>query len=92
MTSSQIWAATRKSWVMKSMERFRSRRIRSTPPSFNELRIRGGEISVRVRNLARVPTPDMLIDAIPPDARPPREPGEPIAPVGAVPPTDPPIH
>lgn len=69
-----------------------SRRIRSTPPSFNELRIRGGEISVRVRNLARVPTPDMLIDAIPPDARPPREPGEPIAPVGAVPPTDPPIH
>lgn len=33
-----------------------SRRIRSTPPSFNELRIRGGEISVRVRNLARVPT------------------------------------
>ena len=69
-----------------------SRRIRSTPPSFNELRIRGDEISVRVRNLARVPTPDMLIDAIPPDARPPREPGEPIAPVGAVPPTDPPIH
>ncbi|MFC0102543.1 metallophosphoesterase family protein [Sphingopyxis terrae] len=69
-----------------------SRRIRSTPPSFNELRIRGGDISVRVRNLARVPTPDMLIDAIPPDARPPREPGEPIAPVGAVPPTDPPVH
>ncbi len=69
-----------------------SRRIRSTPPSFNELRISGGEISVRVRNLARVPTPDMLIDAIPPDARPPREPGEPIAPVGAVPPTDPPVH
>ncbi|MGN6595651.1 metallophosphoesterase family protein [Sphingopyxis terrae] len=69
-----------------------SRRIRSTPPSFNELRIRGGEISVRVRNLARVPTPDMLIDAIPPDARPPREPGEPIAPVSAVPPTDPPVH
>ena len=69
-----------------------SRRIRSTPPSFNELRIRGSEISVRVRNLARVPTPDMLIDAIPPDARPPREAGEPVAPVGAVPPTDPPVH
>lgn len=69
-----------------------SRRIRSTPPSFNELRIRGGDISVRVRNLARVPTPDMLIDAIPPDARPPREAGEPVAPVGAVPPTDPPVH
>ncbi|MBU7590820.1 MAG: metallophosphoesterase [Sphingopyxis terrae] len=69
-----------------------SRRIRSTPPSFNELRISGGEISVRVRNLARVPTPDMLIDAIPPDARPPREAGEPVAPVGAVPPTDPPVH
>lgn len=69
-----------------------SQRIRSTPPSFNELRIDGAAIDVRVRNLEKVPTPDMQIDAIPPDALPPREPGEPVAPVAAVPPVDPPVH
>jgi 3',5'-cyclic AMP phosphodiesterase CpdA len=69
-----------------------SQRIRSTPPSFNELRIDGAAIDVRVRNLEKVPTPDMQIDAIPPDALPPRAPGEPVAPVGAVPPVDPPVH
>ncbi|APZ99020.1 metallophosphoesterase [Sphingopyxis sp. QXT-31] len=69
-----------------------SQRIRSTPPSFNELRIDGATIDVRVRNLEKVPTPDMQIDAIPPDALPPRAPGEPVAPVGAVPPVDPPVH
>ena len=69
-----------------------SQRIRSTPPSFNELRIAGGAIDVRVRNLEKVPTPDMQIPDIPPDALPPREPGEPVAPVGAVPPVDPPVH
>lgn len=69
-----------------------SQRIRSTPPSFNELRIDGVAIDVRVRNLEKVPTPDMQIDAVPPDALPPREPGEPVAPVGAVPPVDPPVH
>ena len=69
-----------------------SQRIRSTPPGFNELRIAEGAIKVAVRNLAHVPTPDMQIDRIPPDALPPREPGEPVAPVGAVPPVDPPVH
>ena len=69
-----------------------SKRIRSTPPSFNELTLAGGRIDVRVRNLAHVPTPAMQIDDVPPDALPPREPGEPVAPVGAVPPVDPPVH
>ena len=69
-----------------------SQRIRSTPPSFNELRIRDGEVEVRVRNVAAVPTPDMQITDIPTDALPPREPGEPVAPIHAVPPVDPPVH
>ena len=69
-----------------------SQRIRSTPPSFNELRIARGAIDVRVRNLEKVPTADMQIPAIPPDALPPRAPDEPVAPVGAVPPVDPPVH
>lgn len=69
-----------------------SRRLRSSPPSFNDLHIEGGAIGVRVRNLAEVPTPEMQIDSVPPDALPPREPGEPVAPVGAVPMIDPPVH
>ncbi|HEY0596086.1 metallophosphoesterase [Sphingopyxis sp.] len=69
-----------------------SRRIRSTPPSFNDLSVEGAAIGVRVRNLDHVPTPDMQIDDVPPDALPPREPGEPVAPVAAVPPVDPPVH
>ncbi|MGH6633970.1 MAG: metallophosphoesterase family protein, partial [Sphingopyxis sp.] len=69
-----------------------SQRIRSTPPSFNELRIKDGDIAVRVRNVGAVPTPDMQIDDVPPDALPPREPGEPVAPIDAVPPVDPPVH
>ncbi|MBO9696058.1 MAG: metallophosphoesterase [Sphingopyxis sp.] len=69
-----------------------SQRIRSTPPSFNDLTVEGKAIDVRVRNLDRVPTPDMQIDDVPPDALPPREPGEPVAPVGAVPDVDPPVH
>ena len=69
-----------------------SQRIRSTPSSFNELRIDGNAIAVRVRNVEAVPTPDMQIPAIPPDALPPREPGEPVAPIHAVPPVDPPVH
>lgn len=69
-----------------------SQRIRSTPPSFNDLRIDGADIAVRVRNLTEVPTPDMQIDRIPPDALPPRAPDEPVAPVGAVPAVDPPVH
>jgi 3',5'-cyclic AMP phosphodiesterase CpdA len=69
-----------------------SRRIRSTPPSFNELTFAGGTITVRVRNLEHVPTPDMQIDAVPENALPPRTEGEPIAPVSAVPEVDPPVH
>ncbi|NIJ39246.1 3',5'-cyclic AMP phosphodiesterase CpdA [Sphingopyxis panaciterrae] len=69
-----------------------SQRIRSTPPSFNELRLVDGALSVRVRNVEKVPTPDMQIADVPSDALPPRAPGEPVAPVGAVPPVDPPVH
>ncbi len=60
-----------------------SQRLRSTPPSFNELRISGRDIDVTVRNLEQVPTADMLIDAIPADATPP-EAGDPVAGVGTV--------
>lgn len=57
-----------------------SKRVRSTPPSFNELRIEGSEIVVKVRNLERVSTPDMQIDTVPENALPP-EAGDPVAPV-----------
>ena len=69
-----------------------SQRIRSTPPSFNELRLAGGALEVTVRNLEQVPTPAMQIGAVPPDALPPRDPQEVVAPVGAVPEHDPPVH
>lgn len=69
-----------------------SKRVRSTPPSFNELTIDENGIHVRVRNLEAVSTPEMQIDAVPADALPPREPGEPVAPVAAVPAEDPPVH
>ena len=69
-----------------------SKRIRSTPCSFNELTIEGGDVRVRVRNLERVPTADMQIAEVPPDALPPRGQDEPVAPVGAVPAVDPPVH
>lgn len=63
-----------------------SLRIRSTPPSFNELSVEGGKIAVKVRNLEALPTPAMQIDAVPPDAVPPK-PGEPVAPAAAASPT-----
>ena len=69
-----------------------SQRLRSTPPSFNELVWDGETLSVTVRNLEHVDTRDMMIDAVPEDAMPPREPGEPVAPIGKVPPVDPPVH
>ena len=69
-----------------------SRRIRSTPASYNELIVRADGISVEVRNFEAVPTDQMQIDAVPKDALPPRQPGEPVAPIGAVPPVDPPVH
>lgn len=69
-----------------------SQRIRSTPQSFNELRWNGQEIEVRVRSIEDIDTEDMQIDEVPEDAMPPREPGEPVAPVNQVPRTDPPVH
>lgn len=69
-----------------------SKRIRSTPPGFNRLTIDGDSVSVSVRNLEHVPTPAMQIGAVPENALPPREPGEPVAPVHAVPVEDPPVH
>lgn len=69
-----------------------SKRIRSTPPSFNEIVIDGDRVTVTARNLEQVPTPAMQIDRVPENALPPRIPGEPVAPVGTVPPVDPPVH
>ncbi len=69
-----------------------SQRVRSTPPSFNELHWDGENLRVSVRNLEDVTTPDMMIHDVPEDAMPPREPGEPVAPIGRVPRTDPPVH
>lgn len=69
-----------------------SQRVRSTPPSFNELSWDGERLDVRVRNLEQVSTRDMQIDSVPEDALPPRSAGEPVAPVGMVPDKDPPVH
>lgn len=69
-----------------------SQRLRSTPPSFNELRWNGETLTARVRSLEEVPTGAMQIDDVPENALPPRQPGEPVAPVNQVPPTDPPVH
>ena len=69
-----------------------SQRVRSTPPSFNELTWDGSNLTVEVRNLEAVSTPDMQIDDVPEDAMPPREAGEAVAPVRQVPRTDPPVH
>lgn len=69
-----------------------SKRVRSTPPSFNEIAWDGRGVSVRVRNLENIETSRMQIDDVPPDALPPRSPGEPVAPVAQVPPVDPPVH
>lgn len=56
-----------------------SQRVRSTPPSFNELTIDGGHVHVVVRTLDRsIATRDMLIDDVPPDAEPPG-PDDPVA-------------
>jgi 3',5'-cyclic AMP phosphodiesterase CpdA len=69
-----------------------SQRLRSTPPSFNELTLDCDSLNVCVRNLQEVATDDMLIDDVPENAMPPREPGEPVAAVNQVPRTDPPVH
>lgn len=69
-----------------------SQRIRSTPPSYNRLYWNGSDLRVEVRNLEGVASADMMIDAVPQDAMPPREPNEPVAPVGRVPEVDPPVY
>ncbi|PEQ12159.1 metallophosphoesterase [Novosphingobium sp. PC22D] len=69
-----------------------SKRIRSTPPSFNQILVTDQAVLVEARNLEHVATPDMQIDDVPEDAMPPRKPGEPVSPVGAVPPVDPPVY
>lgn len=69
-----------------------SQRVRSTPPSFNELTWDGEKLAVCVRNLENVATDAMQIHEVPEDAMPPRAPGEPVAPVGQVPRVDPPVH
>lgn len=69
-----------------------SKRVRSTPPSFNQIIIDGDRVSVEARNLQRVPTPDMQIDDVPENALPPRKPGEPVSPIGTVPAEDPPVY
>jgi len=69
-----------------------SKRLRSTPPSFNQIIVDGTKVSVEARNLEKVATPDMQIDDVPPDALPPRTPGEPVSPIAAIPPEDPPVH
>ncbi len=69
-----------------------SRRVRSTPPSFNQIIIDGTKVIVEARNLAKVPTPDLQIDDVPENALPPRRPEEPVSPVAAVPREDPPVR
>ncbi|MXO65624.1 metallophosphoesterase family protein [Altericroceibacterium endophyticum] len=69
-----------------------SQRLRSTPPSFNELAWDGENLTVRVRNLEHLKSDAMMIADVPEDARPPRDPGDPVAPAGHVPRTDPPVH
>lgn len=69
-----------------------SHRIRSTPASFNELTWDGSMLSVRARNMEGVSTHDMMVEEVPEDAMPPREEGEPVAPVHHIPRTDPPVE
>jgi 3',5'-cyclic AMP phosphodiesterase CpdA len=69
-----------------------SKRVRSTPPSFNQITIERGKVSVETRNLARVATSDMQLDDVPENALPPRLPGELVSPVATVPVRDPPVH
>lgn len=69
-----------------------SQRVRSTPPGFNEIVWDGSCLKVTVRSPEQVPTPDMMIEDVPENAMPPRTPDAPVAPVGWVPPVDPPVH
>lgn len=48
-----------------------SLRLRTTPPSFNQITIEGGALRVETRNLARIASADMQVDDVPEDASPP---------------------
>ena len=69
-----------------------SRRIRSSPPSFNQLTITAEGIAVTVRNVEAVPTREMQIGQVPANALPPRESDDPVAPIATIPTWDPPVH
>ena len=69
-----------------------SKRIRSSPPGFNQLTITSEGIAVTVRNIEAVPTREMQIGQVPRDALPPRESDDPVAPIGTIPTWDPPVH
>ena len=69
-----------------------SQRVRSTPPSFNEIVWNGERLTVDVRTLDERPNEELRIDDVPPNALPPRRPEEPVAPIGHVPAVDPPVH
>lgn len=68
-----------------------SKRVRSTPASFNELRLAASNLDVVVRTQQELPSVVMRIDDVPPDALPPRSPDEAVAPIRAVPAEDPPV-
>ena len=51
-----------------------SRRLRTTPPSFNEIRISGASVEVIARNREHFATPEMQVAEVPADAEPPDEP------------------
>lgn len=69
-----------------------SQRLRSTPPSFNDITVTDTALKVEARNLSRVTTPDMQIDDVPENALPPRQAGDPVSAVATVPVADPPVH
>lgn len=50
-----------------------SRRLRTTPASFNELAWDGAQLTVTVRNMAGLDNPAMQIDDVPADAEPPAD-------------------
>ena len=52
-----------------------SQRVRSTPPSFNQIVWNGESLSVDVRTLDERPNEELRIDDVPPDAMPPRRTG-----------------
>lgn len=70
-----------------------SRRLRSTPPSFNQIVIDGISVRVTHRNLETVSSDAMRMEGpMPEDALPPRTADEAVAPIHRVPEIDPPVH